>query len=152
MESRRRPGGDRWRWLQEAERWHHVCGHVGTMARDAMGIMVETSRDLPMRWTRKPGLGHEFCSGQWRWRRATIAVAALQAVANPEILKGGLISSFLSSSSPSSSSFLLQNEGGAKGGLHGVFGSRGAGAPLDPLLVPPLYAASAKLTHSHVLE
>ena len=50
----------------------------------------------------------------------------------------GLISSFLSSSSPSSSSFLLQNEGGAKGRLHGVFGSRGAGAPLDPLLLPPL--------------
>ena len=59
-----------------------------------------------------------------------------RSVANPEILKGGLISSFLSSSSPSSSSFLLQNEGEAKGGLHGVFGSRGAGAPLDPLLLP----------------
>ena len=54
------------------------------------------------------------------------------AVANPEILKGGLISSFLSSSSPSSSSFLLQNEGGAKGGLHGVFGSRGGWSPPRP--------------------
>ena len=40
----------------------------------------------------------------------------------------------LSQAGSSSSSFLLQNEGG----LHGVFGSRGAGAPLDPLLLPPL--------------
>ena len=68
-----------------------------------------------------------------------------------KFLKGGLISSFLSSSSPSSSSFLLQKEGGAKGGLHGVFGSRGAGAPLDPLLLPPLHTYILIIIVSHDL-
>ena len=53
----------------------------------------------------------------------------MYAVANLKILKGGLISSFLSSSSPYSSSFHLQNEGGAKGGSMVFLGLGGLEPP-----------------------
>ena len=69
----------------------------------------------------------------------------LWSVANPEILKGGadfffplfFLSFFLIFSSP--------KWRGAKGRLHGVFGSRGAGAPLDPLLPSPLAMSCQKI-------
>ena len=60
-------------------------------------------------------------------------------------LKEGLISPFspsLSSSSPSSSSFLLKNGGGLKG-------LGGAGAPLDPVLDPSLTPAPIMPEHKH---